>query len=63
MDYQDIRLAREHAQREIEASDVAVKQAAQLIVRRLRASNVQCWILEELKRELRDYNMKTYEWK
>lgn len=62
MNYQDIRLARETAQREIDAADRAVSQAAQLIVGRLRSSGTNGWILEELKRELKDYNIKTYSW-
>jgi len=62
MNYQEIRMAREQAIRDIETADLAVRQAAQLIARRLRSSGVQGWILEELKRELKDFNIKTYQW-
>jgi len=62
MNYQEIRIAREQAQRDIEVSNSAVRQAAQLIIGRLRVSGVQGWVLEELKRELKDFNMKTYTW-
>lgn len=63
MNYQDIRMAREQAQREIELANEAARQAARLIAGRLRASDVQCRVLEELKKELRNYNMKTCTWK
>ena len=63
MNYSDIRLAREQAQRDIYRADEAIRQAAQLIAGRLKSSRVQGSVLEELKRELRDYNMKTYSWK
>ena len=63
MNYEDIRLAREQAQRDIDRADSAIRDAARLIVGRLRSSDVQFWVLEELKKELRSYNMKTYTWK
>lgn len=62
MDYQDIRMARQQAVRDIEVADAAIRQAAQLISGRLRSSGVQVGVLEELKRELKDFNLKTYEW-
>lgn len=61
--YWDIQKAREEAVRSLETADRAVRQASNLIAGRLKASSVPSHVLEQLKKELRDYNMQTGEWK
>lgn len=63
MTYQEVMEARRQALYQLELADTAVKQAAALIAGRLRSSNVAPWVLRELKRELKNFNMTTSEWK
>ena len=63
MDFNDIRNARIAAQHQVELADQAVKDAVRLASGRLKAANVPTYLLEELKRELKDFNAKTGEWK
>lgn len=62
MNYADIQKARQDARQTISYADAAARDAAQLIVGRLRVANVSGWVLYELKRELRGFNMKTGQW-
>lgn len=61
--YHDIEQARIDAQQTLAKADQATRQAAQLIKGRLRSAGVPSWVLEELKRELKDYNMHTGQWR
>ena len=63
MNYNDIVRARQQAEREIELADTAVQQAARLITGRLKTAGVTSWILYDLKRELKNYNMQTGNWR
>jgi hypothetical protein len=61
--YKDIEDARYEANRQINLADMATRQAANLCVERLRAANVSTSTLQCLKKELKDFNAKTGEWK
>jgi len=63
INYQDIENARAQAEHQLRLADKAVKEAANLIRGRLRSSGVSNWVLDELKKELKDYNMHTGKWK
>lgn len=63
MQYSDIRQARVQAQGEVLKADTAVRGAVELIAGRLKVANVAPWLLRNLKRELKDFNMRTDEWK
>ena len=63
LSYHDIEQARVEAQRTIGYADKAVRQAASLSAGRLEKAGVQGYILEELKRELKNYNIHTGCWK
>lgn len=63
MNYSDINQARIQAVSDIEKADIAITQAARLIKGRLRAAKVSSWVLDDLKRELKDYNMVTGLWR
>lgn len=63
MDYLDINRARICAEQEIETADEAVRGAVRLIIGRLKVARVAPWMLKDLKRELRDFNMQTSCWK
>jgi hypothetical protein len=59
----DVRIARSKAMQDIETADNAVKMVASLCAGRLRIAGVSGYVLEKLKRELKDYNMHTGCWK
>lgn len=61
--YQDIHRARNIAKRQIELADEAVGHACGLSAGRLRASGVSEWVLCELKKELKNFNMHTGTWR
>ena len=63
MNYLDIERARIEAEKSIKAAKKATRQAADLIKGRLRSDDVPGWVLNELKAELRDWNMHTYQWR
>ncbi len=63
MNYIDIKNAREEAKNRIILADAATRDAAKLVAGRLRIAQVDCWTLEELKRELKNYNIHTGRWK
>jgi len=63
MNYSDVEKARVEAIKTLELADNAIRHAADLIKRRLRSSRVRWPVLDELKRELKDYNMRTGKWK
>jgi ABC-type sulfate transport system substrate-binding protein len=63
MNYRDIRVARDQAEQDIERADQAVREAVKLITGRLKSAGVRWNYLDELKRELKDYNMQTNCWK
>ena len=47
----------------VRRGDRAVEKLGRLMVGRLRSCEVPCHVLEALKKELRDYNIKTGQWK
>ena len=51
------------AERTIQNADHIVYKVARICAERLRSSNVPCYVLKELKRELRDYNIHTGRWR
>lgn len=63
MNYIDIKNAREEAKNRIILADAATRDAAKLVAGRLKISRVDAWTLEELKRELKNYNIHTGRWK
>lgn len=63
MNYRDVRRVRTEAQSQIDAADMGVRDAAQLIIGRLQVARVDCDTLYRLKKELRNFNMTTYCWK
>ncbi len=56
-----MRRALDEARNTISAADNAADAMAKMLRGRLR--HVNSWVLEDLKRELRDFNMHTKEWK
>lgn len=63
MNITEIRAARQQAMYDIEKADEAVRMVAHLISGRLEVAGVQGHILSALKKELKNYNMTTHEWK
>jgi hypothetical protein len=63
MNYQDVRKARDQAEYTLNNADKVVREAVSLIKGRLKSSRVSWLALNELKRELRNYNMHTGSWK
>lgn len=63
MNYNDVNIARDNALRTLNNADIAVRQAANLITNRLRSSGVSGSVLCELKKELKNFNMHTCQWK
>ena len=51
------------ARETIKNGDHVIKTLAYLMVGRLRVVKIPGYVLAELKRELRDFNMQTHEWK
>lgn len=63
MNFHEMREAVENAEHTIRTGDQAAKDLAYLLRNRLQVSGVSPWTLTLLKRELRDWNMHTSEWK
>lgn len=63
LSYDDIRYARQQAIADIDRADEVARQAAELIVNRLRIAKVDRDTLAALKRELQDFNAVTRRWK
>lgn len=63
MTYQEMLEAQNDAQRTIRNGDRAIKVLAELMVGRLRLAEVDRGVCEKLKRELKDFNMQTLQWK
>lgn len=63
MNFSDAYKAAEEARETLHAADVLTRQIADLAAGRLRKSGVAGSTLTALKRELRDWNIHTYEWK
>ena len=61
MQWQDFWAAFADAENTLAKADEIANQMARILVRRLR--RVDGYLLENLKRELRSYNMQTGEWK
>ena len=62
MNYYDVGCARAEAENTLRYADKAVRDAAGLIVNRLRSSEVGEIALKQLKQELKGYNMHTGKW-
>ena len=63
MTFDEMTEAVEEAERTIRMADIATRKVAKLIIGRLRSIKTPSWVLAELKRELRDYNIHTGQWK
>lgn len=60
--FSDMREAVNEAREVISSADAFAESMAEMIVGRLRHID-SSWVLERLKRELRDYNITTGTWK
>lgn len=63
MNFEDFTTAVEVAKSDIQRGDRAAAQLAKLLCGRLRVAGVSPWVLNELKRELQDFNRQTNSWK
>lgn len=61
MDIDELRKAINEAEATFRAADAAAVQIARLLKGRMR--QVSPWLVKEIKRELRDFNMHTEKWK
>lgn len=61
--YDDVNNARIAAMHQINLVDKGTRDAAKLIVGRLQAAGVNAHTLKRLKKELKNYNCHTGEWK
>ena len=59
--FDDMRAAEAHARTTMQAADKVANAMAAMLEGRLR--HVHYWNLVELKKELRDFNSRTREWK
>jgi len=59
--FDDMRAAEVHARMTMQAADKVANDMAAMLKGRLR--HVHSWNLAELKKELRDFNSRTREWK
>ena len=53
----------QEARQTIRNGDIVARRLASIVAGRLRMSDVDIWVLKELKRELRDFNIHTGTWK
>ncbi len=63
MTYQEMLEAQRDAEQTIRNGDNAVRALAELMAGRLRLAEVDVIVCEKLKRELKDFNMQTLQWK
>ena len=63
LNYHDIQEARDAAVEDIRKADIATRNAANLAAGRLKIANVSHSTLAALKKELKNYNIQTGEWK
>jgi len=63
MNFKEVTEAVETAKSTIIRGDEAARQLASLLRGRLRVAQIGEYILADLKRELRNFNMQTGEWK
>ena len=63
MTFEEMAEAIAEAEMTIRRGDRHVAAMASLVRGRLRSGGVSTWVLEELKRELRDFNIHTGSWK
>lgn len=63
MELEDMERAVKEAEYVINRANSYVGKMAYLVKGRLRSGNVSGWILGELKREMRDYNIHTGKWR
>jgi hypothetical protein len=63
MNYDDMEQAVRDAENTLRIADAVVSKIAYTIKGRLRRSNTAGWILADIKRELRDFNIHTGTWK
>lgn len=61
MNYSEMRIALDTAKQTLKNADYCANDLAKMLIGRLR--KVNCNQLDQLKRELKDYNMKTGHWK
>lgn len=59
----DVYNARDEAERTIKRANEVTRTACRLAAGRLRISGVPDYVLKQLKRELKDYNIQTGCWK
>jgi hypothetical protein len=62
MNFDDFSQAVQNAKEDVRRGDEAVQQLCKLAAGRLRSAGVSGYVLAELKRELRDFNMVTKDW-
>lgn len=60
--FDEMDAAVQDAERTLRVADELATRIARFLVGRLRKVNSQ-WILADLKRELKDFNMQTQKWK
>ena len=63
MNWNDFKTAFDDAKNTVRQADSVVADMARMVAGRLKNSNVSHYVLEELKKELADYNLHTKEWK
>lgn len=63
MNFREMNEAVKDAEFTVCQADRVSGEMARLIVGRLRKSSASMWVLESLKRELKDYNIQTGCWK
>lgn len=63
MQIEDVYKAKEDARRTINRSDEVARGVARLLAGRLRVADIPKTVCATLKRELRDFNMHTFQWK
>lgn len=62
MDYDDVARAVRTARERVKMGDKVVREVADLLAGRLRVAEVSSYTLKELKRELRNFNIRTGTW-
>jgi len=63
MTFDEMQLAIKEAERTVQLADDVTDRLARIIRNRLRSGKVAIWVLSDLKRELRDFNIHTGSWR
>ncbi len=63
MQWSEMNHAVNEARAIIDRADLFVAQMARLIAGKLKSGDVSAWTLTELKKELRDFDMRSGDWK